>query len=114
MARLPRLVIPSLPHYVTQRGNGRAQTFFRDADYALYRDLLAASCRAAEVEIWAWVLMPRIRVRVDFLLAASYGCLPRPRRSPRTARLGRCFLPCPPRPPIHRANNAQAPSFAAR
>ena len=41
-----------------QRGNGRAQTFFSDADYALYRDLLAASCRAAEVDIWAWVLMP--------------------------------------------------------
>ncbi len=58
MARLPRLAIPGLPHHVTQRGNGRAQTFFDDADYALYRDLLAASCRAAQVEIWAWVLMP--------------------------------------------------------
>jgi putative transposase len=58
MARLLRLVVPGLPHHVTQRGNGRAQTFFGEADYALYRDLLAASCRAAEVEIWAWVLMP--------------------------------------------------------
>src|SRR5229473_5063902 len=58
MARLSRLIIPGLPHHVTQRGNGRAQTFFEDADYALYRDLLAASCGAAGVEIWAWVLMP--------------------------------------------------------
>jgi putative transposase len=58
MARLPRLVIPGLPHHVTQRGNGRARTFFGEADYALYRDLLAASCRAADVEIWSWVLMP--------------------------------------------------------
>jgi putative transposase len=58
MARLARLVVPGLPHHVTQRGNGRAQTFFRDADYALYRDLLAASCRAAGVEVWSWVLMP--------------------------------------------------------
>ena len=58
MARLARLVIPGLPHHVTQRGNGRAQTFFTDADYALYRDLLAASCRSAGVEIWSWVLMP--------------------------------------------------------
>jgi putative transposase len=58
MARLARLVFPELPHHVTQRGNGRAQTFFSDADYTLYRDLLAASCRAAGVEIWAWVLMP--------------------------------------------------------
>jgi putative transposase len=47
-----------LPHHVTQRGNGRARVFFLDEDYALYRDLLAASCRAADVEIWAWVLMP--------------------------------------------------------
>ena len=58
MARLARLVIPGLPHHVTQRGNGRAQTFFSDEDYALYRDLLARSCRAAKVAVWGWVLMP--------------------------------------------------------
>jgi putative transposase len=58
MARLARVVVPGLPHHVTQRGNGRARTFFDDADYALYRDLLAASCRAANVEVWSWVLMP--------------------------------------------------------
>jgi hypothetical protein len=33
---------------ITQRGNGRACTFFDDADYALYRDLLAEHCRAAD------------------------------------------------------------------
>jgi putative transposase len=53
MARLARLIVPGLPHHVTQRGNGRAQTFFTDADYALYRDLLPASCRAADVEVWS-------------------------------------------------------------
>jgi putative transposase len=37
MARLPRLVVPGLPHPVTQRGNGRAQTFFGDGDYASER-----------------------------------------------------------------------------
>lgn len=58
MARLARLIVPGLPHHVTQRGNGRAQTFFRDEDYALYRDLLAQSCRAARVAVWSWVLMP--------------------------------------------------------
>ncbi len=58
MARLARFVFPGLPHHVTQRGNGRAQTFFGDEDYVLYRNLLAASCRAAAVEVWAWVLMP--------------------------------------------------------
>jgi putative transposase len=58
MARLARVVIPGLPHHVTQRGNGCSRVFFSDADYALYRDLLAASCRGAGVEIWAWCLMP--------------------------------------------------------
>ena len=58
MARLARVVIPGHPHHVTQRGNGRARTFFEDADYALYRDLLAANCRDAGVEVWAWCLMP--------------------------------------------------------
>ena len=54
MARLARVVIPGYPHHVTQRGNGRAQTFFGDGDYALYRDLLAAHRGAAGVEVWAW------------------------------------------------------------
>lgn len=58
MARLARAVFPGHPHHVTQRGNGRATTFFCDADYALYRDLLAEHADAAGVEIWAWVLMP--------------------------------------------------------
>ncbi len=58
MARLARVVIPGLPHHVTQRGNGGARTFFSDEDFALYRDLLAAACRDAGVEVWAWCLMP--------------------------------------------------------
>lgn len=58
MARLARAVFPGLPHHVTQRGNGRARTFFSDNDYILYRDLLAQHTEAAGVEVWAWVLMP--------------------------------------------------------
>ena len=41
MARLPRMVLPGIPHHVTQRGNRREQTFFEEGDYALYLDLLA-------------------------------------------------------------------------
>jgi putative transposase len=58
MARLARLVVPGLPHHVTQRGNGRQRTFFSDSDCRLYRDLLAESLKAAGVACWAWVLMP--------------------------------------------------------
>ena len=58
MARLARFVLPGIPHHVTQRGNGRQQTFFSDADYAAYRDLLAEHCAANGVSVWSWVLMP--------------------------------------------------------
>ncbi len=58
MARLARYVIPGIPHHVTQRGNGRQQTFFTAEDYAAYRDLLAVQCAAHGVAIWSWVLMP--------------------------------------------------------
>jgi len=58
MARLARVVVPGIAHHVTQRGNGRARTFFGDGDYALYRDLLAEHCRKADVDVWAWCLMP--------------------------------------------------------
>jgi putative transposase len=58
MARLPRFIIPGIPHHVTQRGNGRQQTFFTDADYRLYQALLSTHSAAARVKVWSWVLMP--------------------------------------------------------
>ena len=39
MARLARVVVPGMPHHVTQRGNRRQQTFFRDDDYEAYLEL---------------------------------------------------------------------------
>ncbi|PTS76210.1 transposase [Sphingomonas sp. HMWF008] len=58
MARLPRLVLPGYPYHVTQRGNRRQQTFFEDADYALYRDLLGEAADRAGAEIWCYCFMP--------------------------------------------------------
>jgi putative transposase len=58
MARLARVVVPGLPHHVTQRGNGRQRTFFSDDDYALYLKLLRDACAAAHVRVLAFVLMP--------------------------------------------------------
>ncbi len=58
MARLARVVVPGLPHHVTQRGNRRERTFFEEGDYALYRDLLADSSTRARTEVWAYCLMP--------------------------------------------------------
>jgi putative transposase len=58
MARLARLVIPGLPHHVTQRGNRGQPTFFNDGDYAAYVELMAEWCRKEGVEIWSYCLMP--------------------------------------------------------
>ena len=58
MARIARVVVPNIPHHITQRGNRRQQTFFCDDDYAAYLDLMAEWCRKCHVEIWAWCLMP--------------------------------------------------------
>jgi putative transposase len=58
MARLARLVIPGLPHHVTQRGNRRQETFFGDDDYEAYLDLMAQWCGEHRVAIWAYCLMP--------------------------------------------------------
>lgn len=58
MARLARFIVPGVPHHVTQRGNGRQQTFFNNGDYRAYRDLLARHCAGHGVAVWSWVLMP--------------------------------------------------------
>ena len=58
MARLPRIVLPGIPHHVTQRGNRRERTFFEEGDYALYLDLLADAAGRFGVEIWSYCLMP--------------------------------------------------------
>ncbi len=58
MARLSRIVVPCLPHHVTQRGNRRQALFTEPGDYALYRDLIAERCRANGVACWAYCLMP--------------------------------------------------------
>jgi putative transposase len=58
MARLPRMVLPGIPHHITQRGNRRERTFFEDGDYALYLDLLADAADRHGLEIWSYCLMP--------------------------------------------------------
>ncbi len=52
------MVLPGIPHHVTQRGNRRERTFFEDGDYALYLDLLADAAGRHGVEIWSYCLMP--------------------------------------------------------
>jgi len=58
MARLARVMAPGMPHHVTQRGNRRQQTFFGEEDYQHYLELISRFCRAEQVAIWAYCLMP--------------------------------------------------------
>jgi len=58
MPRAARLIVPGIPHHVTQRGNRRQQTFFREEDYQLYVKLLRFWCGKAGTRVWAWCLMP--------------------------------------------------------
>jgi putative transposase len=58
MARLARIVAPGLPHHVTARGNRREPIFFEDGDQDLYADILAEHLAKAQVEVWAYCLMP--------------------------------------------------------
>jgi putative transposase len=58
MARMARLVVPGVPHHVTQRGARRLETFLEPGDYAAYKTLLMECCAKAGTEVWAWCLMP--------------------------------------------------------
>jgi putative transposase len=58
MARLARVVIPGIPHHVTQRGNRRQTIFFAAEDYEKYKELLIRSCNEYRLDIWAYCLMP--------------------------------------------------------
>jgi len=57
MGRIARVVVPDLPHHVTQRGNRRLPTFLQDDDYRRYLALLAEECRRYTVAIWAYCRM---------------------------------------------------------
>jgi putative transposase len=68
MARLARMIIPGVPHHVTQRGNRREPIFFEPGDERVYLDLMAAQLRRHRVECWAYCLMPN---HVHFILTPS-------------------------------------------
>jgi putative transposase len=58
MARFRRLVVPGLPHHVTQRGVRRQTTFFDDLDYRRYLEIAKDLLPNSGLQIWAYCLMP--------------------------------------------------------
>ncbi|MCO5163196.1 MAG: transposase [Mesorhizobium sp.] len=69
MPRLARIVVPGVPHHVTQRGNRRERVFFSPDDYRAYRAILAEAARAIGTEVWAYCLMPN---HVHLILVPSH------------------------------------------
>lgn len=58
MARLPRLTLPGIAHYVIQRGNNQQPIFEDGQDYASMRDLMREMARRFQIDVHAYVLLP--------------------------------------------------------
>ena len=57
MARLPRIVVPGMPHHIRHRGNRRCVVFCDDGDRKTYLRILREQCVKFALRIWAYVLM---------------------------------------------------------
>jgi len=57
MARMARIVIPHIPHHITQRGNRSQKVFFSDKDKEYYIGLLHKYALTWGVSFWAYCLM---------------------------------------------------------
>jgi putative transposase len=57
MPRSARIVVPGLPHHVTQRGNNRQDVFFVDGDRRAYLRILAEQCARHKTKILGYCLM---------------------------------------------------------
>jgi len=57
MARLKRIVVPGLPHHVTQRGVRRCDTFIDLQDREVYARLLLTSCQKYSLAILSYCWM---------------------------------------------------------
>ena len=63
-----RVVVPGLPHHVTQRGNRRETVFFCVSDYQVRPNLARTALSKFGSQIRAWFLMPN---RVHFIVVSS-------------------------------------------
>ncbi len=68
MVRIARIVIPGLPHVVTQRGFDNQQAFFSPEDYGLYLSLASEAFELQKIDVLAWSL---IFNRVSLLVVPS-------------------------------------------
>lgn len=58
MPRRPRLIVPGMPHHVTQRGNNKQPVFDDDGDMRRYLVWMSEYCVKFNLDILAYCLMP--------------------------------------------------------
>ena len=58
MPRMPRAVLPEVPHHLTQRGVDRRPIFFADSDRRVYLDLVRSGADRFGVSILGYCMMP--------------------------------------------------------
>jgi putative transposase len=57
MSRIARVVVPGIPHHITQRGNSRQDVFHCDEDRRLYLKLYTEYAKRFSLATWGWCLM---------------------------------------------------------
>jgi putative transposase len=57
MPRLARLIIPGIPHHLTQRGNRRQRVFFSDEDKSFYLKILKDNIEGTGLRLLGYCLM---------------------------------------------------------
>lgn len=71
MARLARVVVPGVPHHVTQRGARKMRVFFSEVDYRRYLAISKRQFRKYGLETWAYCLMPN---HVHLIVVPASAC----------------------------------------
>ena len=57
MSRVARIVVPRIPHHITQRGNRQAAIFESDEDRLAYLRFLKKYTVQHDLSVWAYCLM---------------------------------------------------------
>ncbi len=69
MPRIARIVVPEMPHHITQRGNRRQRVFFSHHDKKFYLNLLNFYARDKGISFWSFSLMNN---HVHFIAVPKY------------------------------------------
>ena len=69
MPRFARIVVPEIPHHITQRGNRCQRVFFSDNDKHYYLKLLNTFAKNTGISFWSFSLMNN---HVHFIAVPKY------------------------------------------